>query len=174
MDFIDEQMYILFSQYYFEAFFYKNKVQIARVLQSVSFNSKFLVDFKRKRCYLIEIDRAFIKGHKIILHYDYDEFIPLQEITVTKTEEINNNLIKSTKITKLVGEATIEQKDKTKNKNINQYNFNPEKAFELFNGRFVTLTMSKPKTTDWGMVAIAIVVGVIIIAFMAIMVFGLK
>ena len=70
MQWATEQFYILFSVYYYEVFLYKDKIQIGRIIQAVSFNPVFIVDFQRKLAWTIIKESAFIKGHKLILHYN--------------------------------------------------------------------------------------------------------
>jgi hypothetical protein len=172
MDSINEQIYILFSMYYYEAFLYKDNIQVGRVIQPVSYSSKYLVDKTRKKAYAILNERAFVKGHKLILHYNADYGLPLNEIEETQLTQVNENLIKTRRVKKLIGSFTEEQIRKTNPKIITEYNFSPEMIFEMFNGTFVVKTMSKPKTTDWTYVALAGIVAVIIIALISIAVFG--
>lgn len=176
MDTINEQMYILFSMYYYEVFVYKGKIQVGKFIQLVSYNSSFFVDFSRKKAWAIIEGSCFVKGHKLIAHCDLDNAIPLMEIEEEEIKEINENIIETVKKTKLVGKVTKEEKKKSEPKLINQYNFAPSLLFELVNAYFVTLTIKKPsdKWTSILNMIIVICVVAVIIAFMAIMVFGLK
>ena len=92
---INEQTYIAFGTYYYEALLYKGKVQVGRVVQALSYSPIFIVDFDRKLAFFIEARRGFIKGHKIILHYNIDNAIPLLPREETIVEEVNNNLTKT-------------------------------------------------------------------------------
>jgi len=174
MAFFEEQMYILFSMYYYEVFLYFNKIQVKRLIQAFSFSPNYIVDFKGKKAFHIIKERAFIKGHKIILHYNVNSAIPLTEIKEEEITEINNNIIKTKKIIKLVGTVTKEDKKKSEPILINDSNYNPSLLFEINNAHFVTKTLAQPKTTDWTMIIGAIILAIIIIAFMAIVVFGFK
>lgn len=174
MEFINEEMYIMFSTYYYEVFLYKNKIQVGRLIQPISFNPLFIVDFKRKLAFSIIKECAFVKGHKLILHYNIDFALPLTEYEEIETTEINEHLIKTKSITKLSGNITKEQKEKSKPKTLSEYNLPPLLLFEIYNAHFITKTVSKPKTTDWGVVFGGFILAIVIIAFMAIMVFGLK
>jgi hypothetical protein len=174
MDTINEQIYIMFSIYYYEVFLYKGNIQVGRIVQTVSFSPAFIVDFKRKLAWVIVKDRAFIKGHKIILHYEMDLGIPLQEITEEKVKEVNSVVIKTQSITKLVADITQDQKDKSKNKMITASNLPPHMIFEIFNAHFVTKVLAEKKSTDWGMVLLALIIVIGVLGFIAIFVFGFK
>jgi hypothetical protein len=172
--FIEEQMYILFSTYYYEVFLYKGKVQVGKIIQALSFSPNYIVDFKRKLAFHILKDRGFIKGHKIILHYDIDRAIPLVEIEEEEITEINSSVIKIKKLIKLSGSITKEEKEKSNPKQISESNYPPHLLFEINNAHFVTKTLAQPKVTDWTLIIGAVIVAVIIIAFMAIVVFGFR
>jgi hypothetical protein len=172
MDLINEQIYILFSMYYYEVFLYQQNILVGRLIQLVSYNPTYIVDFKRKLAWIIIKDRAFIKGHKIILHYDVDYALPLSEVKSEQIEEVNKNLLRIRQIVKLSGEYTKEEIDKSKNKLITLANYPPHMIFEMQNATFVTKIMSSQKVTDWATITIVIMVVILIIAFMAIMVFG--
>jgi hypothetical protein len=174
MEYLNEQFYILFSIYYYEVFLYKNNIQVTRIIQSVSFSPTYIIDFKGKRAFLIIAKRGFIKGHKIILHYDIDRAIPLKEIQEVEVKEINENIIENKKVTKLVGDITKEQKEKASPLSITPENLPPHMVFEIMNGGFVTKTLAPPKSTDWTMVILAVCFVIGILGFIGIMVFGLK
>lgn len=184
-DWFNEQMYILFSMYYYEVFLYQNKIQVGRIIQPVSYNPNFIVDFNRKLAFLIVSDRCFVKGHKLILHYNIDFGIPLKETEDNIIEEISENITKTTKVIKLSANITKEEKEKAKPKNIvkeektssktiTENNLSPSLIFEIFNAHFVVKTLQKPKSTDWGIVIIAVLIGIVLLGGMAIMIFGLK
>jgi hypothetical protein len=166
MDTINEQIFILFSMYYYECFFYKNKIQVRRIIQSESYNPNYIVDFKRKCAYHIIKDRMFTKGHKLILHFNIDSCIPLESIIEESVIEINSNLLKTVKTSKLVGSVTSKKKKESEPMNITESNYPPHMLFEINNGTFVTKTLSKPKETDWTFVALVIGVIIVIIALM--------
>jgi hypothetical protein len=174
MGFIEEQMYILFSTYYFEVFLYEGKIQIGRIIQAVSFSPICIVDVKRKLAFPIIPDTWFVKGHKLILHYDINKALPLTESSETKVTEISDNIVKIEKITKLSCNLPKEFNVNGKPIKLTESNFPPHMVFEMFNSYFVTKTLAKPKTTDWTLIVMAVVVAIVILAFMAIMVFGLK
>ena len=173
-EFINEQLYILFSMYYYEVFLYNNKIQVGRLIQLVSFNPVFIVDFKRKLAWPICEDTGFVKGHKIILHYKLNNALPLTESKETIIKEINNNVVKVKKVIKLSAKVTKEQKTKAGAMVITESNLPPFMIFEMFNAYFVTFTLSKPKNTDWTLIIGALIIAIIIIAFMVTTVFGLK
>jgi len=173
MDWINEQLYIVFSTYYYEVFLYKDNVQVGRIIQTLNFSPDFIVDFKRKLCWPIIKGVGHIKGHKIILHYKLDFALPLAEVTEENVLEINSALNKIQTITKLTGTFTKEEIAKSKGMSlVTAYNFPPHMLFELFNAHFVTKTLSKGKTTDWTMIVLAICAVIFLLGFMAIMVFG--
>jgi hypothetical protein len=178
ISFLTEQFYILFSMYYYEVFLYKNQIQIGRFIQSVSFHADYLVDFGRKIAFPILKGKDsenvyFIKGHKLIAHYKIDHAIPLKMVEYQEITELNSGIVKIKTVKKLVGSITKETKEKAlPMKLINEYNLPPHLIFEMFNAGFVTKTNAKPKTTDWTLIIIAIVAVVLILGFMAIMVFG--
>jgi hypothetical protein len=173
MQFLTEQTYILFSMYYYEVFLYKDNIQVGRIIQSLSFSPDYIVDFKRKLGWIIVKGKGFVKGHKIILHYKLDYGLPLIEVEEEKIDEINSGLVKITKIKKLIGSATKEEKEKSKPIDlITEYNFPPHMIFELINAGFVTKVSQKGKSTDWGFVIMVVAIVAFLIAFMAIIVFG--
>jgi hypothetical protein len=170
----NEQIFIAFGTFYYEALLYKGKVQIGRIVQSMSYSPLFIVDFDRKLAFFIEAKRGFIKGHKIILHYNIDNAIPLMEREETVVEEINNNLTKTNTKKILAADITKSQKEKSKPIEITEYNLPPSLVFEKFNAHFVVKTVSQPKGTNWEMVLLALIVAITILGFCAIFVFGLK
>lgn len=171
---INEQIFIAFGTYYYEALLYKGKVQIGRIVQSMSYSQIFIVDFDRKLAFFIEAKRGFIKGHKIILHYNIDNAIPLLPREETIVEEVNNNLTKTN--TKIILSADITKKQKIESSaiEITEYNLPPALVFEKFNAHFVIKTVSQPKGTNWELVLLALIVAVTLLGFSAIFVFGLK
>lgn len=174
MDWINEQIYILFSMYYYEVFVYMGKTQVGRFIQTVRFNSHFLVDINRKKAWIIDREGIYQKGHKLIAHVDLNKAVSLQEFTEEKIEEISANIQKIKKSTKLIGEISDKEKRISKNKKFTESNMNPDLVFEIFNAHFVKKVMADKKGTDWSLVIIAILVAIVIIVFMVIMVFGLK
>src|SRR4030067_1608238 len=116
MDFFYEQMYILLSIYYYEGFIYKNNIQVKRVIQECSFSNDFFVDFKGKKCWLLVKENCFVKGHKIIAHFNEDFCIQLKATEEKYIKEINNSLIKTDTVVKLSAKVTKEDKEKSKNK----------------------------------------------------------
>ena len=180
IDWINEQIYIMFSMYYYEVFEYLDNIQVGRFIQSLNYNSTYLVDFKKKKSWPIIKGNGFVKGHKIIIHVRLDYAIPLTEIKEVKADEINSSIVKIKEIKKLVGSCTKEEKKKAEPITINkinvpeitEYNLTPDMIFEFFNAHFVTKIAAKGKSTDWGFVVLVIGVIFFLIAFMAIMVFG--
>jgi hypothetical protein len=173
IDFFTEQFYILFSIYYYEVFLYENKVQVGRFIQALSFNPAYMVNFKRKLAWAIIPNTGFVKGHKIIQHYNLKDALPLLEITEESIKELNWGILQIQKTIKLIADVSEEQINKAKPKVlINSYNFPPHMIFELFNATFVTKTVSSKKGTNWELVIYATLICIGIIAFMLIMVFG--
>jgi hypothetical protein len=188
MDWLNEQIYILFSMKYFEVYLYLNKRQVGRIIQLVSYNSTFIVDFKRKKAWPIVIDAFFDKGNRLIGHYRLDYALPLVESEHIEVTEITDNIIQTKKVSKLSGTISKTQKKNAepmklipitskgkvngKEVEITPYNLPPDMLFEKFNAYFVTFTLSKPKGTDWTMIFIGAFIIIVIIAFMLVMVFG--
>lgn len=170
----NEQMYIAFGTYYYECLLYKGRVQVGRIVQSISFSPTFIVDFDRKLAFFIEARRGFIKGHKIILHYNIDSAIPLIPREETSVEELNNNLTKTNTNIILSADITKKQKEDSKPIEITEYNLPPSLVFEKFNAHFVVKTISQPKGTNWELVLLALIVAVTILGFCGIFVFGFK
>jgi hypothetical protein len=188
MDWINEQIYILFSMRYYEIYLYLNNIQVGRFIQLVSFSPTYLVDFRRKLAWPIINEAFFVKGIRLIGHYKIDYALPLMQSEIVETTEISENIIKTKKVTKLYANITKEQKQKAlpilfeelkskgkingKEVEITKYNLPPHMLFEKFNAQFVTGILSKMKTTDWTMIFIVGFIVIILIAFMLVMVFG--
>ena len=174
MDFINEQIYMLFSMYYYEVFLYRNNIQVGRIIQSVGFSPTFIVDFKRKLAFVIVKEYALVKGHKLILHYNVDFGLPLKMVEETQIESFKNGIVKMKTVNKLSGSFTEEQIKKSSPNKITESNLPPHMIFEIFNAHFVTKTLSKPKTTDWFMVALVIGFVVALLGGMLILSWSLK
>jgi hypothetical protein len=170
----NEQIFIAFGTFYYEALLYKGKVQVGRIVQSLSYSQIFIVDFDRKLAFFIEAKRAFVKGHKLILHYNIDNAIPLLPRTEIHLEEVNNNLTKTNTKEILSADITKGQKEKSANIEITDYNLPPILVFEKFNAHFVVKTVSQPKGTNWELVLLALIAAVTVLTFSAIFVFGFK
>ena len=171
---INEQTYIAFGTYYYEALLYKGRVQVGRVVQALSYSPIFIVDFDRKLAFFIEARRGFIKGHKIILHYNIDNAIPLLPREETIVEEVNNNLTKTNTQIILSADITKSQKEKSMPIEITEYNLPPSLVFEKFNAHFVVKSVSQPKSTNWEMVLLAAIFATVVICLPLIFIFGLK
>jgi hypothetical protein len=173
IDFLNEQYFILFSIYYYEVFLYKDNIQVKRIIQTVSFSNAYIVDIKGKKGWPIIQGVGFVKGHKIILHYDIDGGLPLTETNEEHNIELNDTILKIQKISKLSAKVLKEEIKKAYPLNlINVYNFPSTFIFELFNASFVTKILAEKKTTNWTMVLLLLLVIVGILGFAAIMVFG--
>lgn len=167
LSWFEEQIYVLFSMYYYEVFLYKNNIQIGRLIQSLSYSQKFIVDFKRKLAFVIVNDRAFIKGHKMILHYNIDNGIPLKVHQEIKIDEINDNVVKTKKVKKFTADIPQSKIKKSENLQITEENLPPSLILEIFNAHFTVKVLAKPKTTDWTIILILACVVVALIALLA-------
>jgi len=186
MEWINEQIFILMSTYYYEVFLYKGNVQIARLVQAVRKSNDFIIDSKRKMAWHILNERGFIKGHKIILHFKLDYGLPLTESIKEQIHEINSLVSISETTKSLSGNFTKEQvknsepislikkKGKINNIEVTEENLPPTLIYEIYDANFVKKALSLSGGTDWSMVIIACIVAIIIVVFMIVMVFGLK
>ena len=173
-DFLNEQFFILFSIYYYETFLYKDNIQVKRIIQSVGFSNAYIVDIKGKKAFPIIQGIGFVKGHKIILHYDVEGGLPLTETNEEKIIELSDTVLKIQKITKLQATIMRDEIKKAYPKNlINSYNFPSTFVFELFNATFVTKILSEKKGTNWTLVLLVLIGVIGVIMFVLIMVFGL-
>lgn len=172
IQFITEQFYILFSIYYYEVFLYSNNIQVGRIIQAVSFSPTFIVDFERKKAWPIISNTGFIQGRKIILHYKIEGGLPLTESTEVITEEINDLLIKTKKVTKLTANISSVDKKKGEPIKLNEYNMPATLVFEFYNSHFVTKTIAIKDSTNWTLVIMMLFVVILVIAGALIIVFG--
>ena len=184
-DWLNEQMFILFSMYYYEVFILQGKVQVGRFVQSINYSPTFLISFAKKLGWALNRKKAIIKGHKLIMYVQLDYALPMELLTDIQITELKDNVIKTEKVTKLVTDVTQKQITESENLNIvkvvvidpkygeiTESNMPTHMVFEMFNAYFVTKVLSKPKSTDWGFVIMGIMVCVVIIVLVAIFVFG--